>query len=247
MTAVKPIYPNGVFAWVDRVDQQSIDFAGDINSVASEIISIESTLGTTPNIERSNPVGLPITYPTVSARISDAMTSAQMPTVELSRTTLTIPNLNTGIINPYVASFDPFGMFNGVDITIPANGWWIVSASQSWSGWTDGYSHHYMTLNGSSNVVDQNVLNWEFPGNSISNGIPGRWQASSNAVIIGPPIIKPVVRPIVTTLFFQGLAHKGDRFSAFSENGTSNAAHIVNTLTLKASMVKKVSGTFTSG
>jgi len=234
MTAVQSIYPNGIFTWTDRVDQVSIDFANDSNSLASEIISIEGTLGTTPEIEPHPPYGNAITYATVSSRITDAMNNSQMIVCSLTNPKITLPNNTVGQLNTYNLSYDPFNMFNGVDITIPANGWWLITATQTWSGWEDGYSHFSLCLNGTSNIIADDLINWEFPGNNTTAGLPGRWQQFG-------------ARSISTAITWQGLAHAGDRFSGLSENGTSNAAHVVTNLTMKASMLRKVSGTFTSG
>lgn len=242
MSSVKPVYPNGVFAWTDRVDQEDIDAAGDINSIAAEVISLESIIGTSPEIETNPPTGLPIDYSTVSARISDAMVNNQLPIGELISNSMIVRNNNLGQLNNYKASYDPYKMFNGVDLTIPANGWFSVSASQLWSGWDDGYSYMSLYLNGKP--VDGNLLNWEFPGNQVINGVPGRWQSVGQIV---SPFSPANMRPIITSVFWQGLAHKGDRFSVFSENGTSNASQSVSNMTLKAAMLRKISGTFTTG
>lgn len=256
MTAVRSIYPSGIFAWTDRVNQEDIDFANDPNSLASEIISIENTLGANSQVERFLPVGNAITYPTVSARISDAMTNQQLPVVELRKTSTIVPNNTFGNMNTYKAVYDPYFSFNGSDLTIPADGWWYVSASQSWTNWQDGYSYMIMTLNGASNIVDATLFNWEFPGNFLGVAQPnqgpgagggGRFQVIPNATGPGNSGSGPTLRPITTSVNFQGLVHKNDRFSIFSENGTSNASHLVNNLVLKASMLRKVTGTFTSG
>lgn len=244
MSAVRPAYPNSVFTWTDRVNNEDIDYANDINSVASDLISVESTLGANPQIETNAPVGLPVTYPTVSARISDAMTNTQMPICELRNNNIAVPNITAGNLNPYLVSFDPHNLFNGFDLTIPSNGWWIVTATQRWPGWTDGYSHMTLCLNGASNIVDETLLNWEFPGNSVVAGVPGRWQLPQAVGVGGGP---GTLRSILTSVFFQGLAHVGDRFSVFSENGTSLAQHVLTSLTLKASMIRKITGTFVSG
>lgn len=234
MSNVQPVYPNSVLTWTDRVDQQSIDFAGDINTVASDLISVEKTIGTTPNIEPNPPTGTPVTYATVSARISDAMNNKELPVCELTSSQIVLNNSTAGILNTYKATYDPFNMFNGVDLTIPANGWWYVTVSQTWQGWNDGYSHLSLCLNGTANIIDDDLINWQFPGNTVLAGVGGRWRRFGS-------------RSITSTCVWQGLAHKGDRFSGFSENGTSNAAHVVNNLSLKASMLRTIPGTFTSG
>jgi hypothetical protein len=247
MSSVQPVFPNGTFTWTDRIDGLNVDFANDINSVAAELISVETTFGNNPQIEGNPPVGHPITYPSVSARISDAMNSRKMPVGELSYTQSVVANNNNGQLNNYKATYDPYNLFNGTDLTIQADGWWYISASQSWQGWTDGYSHMSLCLNGTSNVVDEQILNWEFPGNAVIAGVPGRWLAVANATGPSPVTTTPNQRSIITSVSFQGLARVGDRFSVVSENGTSNAAHVVNNLKLKGSMQVAISSSFTSG
>lgn len=235
MTSVQPIYPNSIFQWTDRIDQQDIDFANDINSAVSEIISIENTIGTTPNTESSPPTGNPIKYNTLSDRISAAANNELMPICELVKSSFVITNSNPGQLNSYIVSYDPINAFNGIDLTIPAPGYWIVYSSQRWSGANDGYSHFSLCLNGTDNIVDDSIINWNFPGNTVTGGIPGRWRQFGGS------------RSVSANVSWQGLAHKGDRFSGLSENGTSNSGHIINNLTMKAVMVRSVTGSFTTG
>src|SRR6266478_5160794 len=91
LSNVKPVYPNSIFPWLDRVDNQDIDFANDINSVVAEVESTETILGTRPQVEAAPPTGGAVSYSTVSSRISDAMTNAQMPFASLTMSSLTVP------------------------------------------------------------------------------------------------------------------------------------------------------------
>jgi hypothetical protein len=234
MTSVQAIYPNAIFSWTDKVDEVNVVFAVDPNSIAADLIAVENTLGTNPQTEPSPPLGNPVTYTSVSARITDAMNCAQMPVAEISSASATCPNTIGGQVNQYRKIYDPYGAFNGVDITIPADGWWIITTTQTWSQWDSGYSHHSLCLNGIGNILCDHLVNWEFPGNSTFNGIPGRWQQFG-------------LRPITSYTTWQGLCHAGDRFSGVSENGTTNASQNITSLSMKASMIRGVTGNFTSG
>lgn len=234
MSNVQPIYPNSTFTWTDRIDNQDVDFAEDINAVAAEVISVEKTFGVNPQIESNPPTGTPVSYATANARISDAVNNKLLPVCELINPGIVLNNVSAGTLNTYKVNYDPFNMFNGVDLTLVANGWWIITATQTWFAWDDGYSHMRLCLNGTSNTIDEFLLNWQFPGNAVVSGVAQRWQRFGT-------------RPITTSVHWQGLAHTNDRISVVSENGTSNSSHIVSNLSLKASMLRTVPGTFTSG
>lgn len=245
MSNVQPVYPNGTFAWTDRVDEQDIDFANDINSVASEVISTESTLGVNAQIEPNPPSGIPINYPTVSARITDAMNNNQLPVVSLGNSQFTCGNNSSGSLINYKINYDPFGCYNGTDITCPVDGWWIISGTQTWNWWNDGYSHHMLCFNGFGNILHEDFVDWEFSGNAVPglNGTGG---------FFGVPIVTPRwwvfgKRPRRTQVWWQGPLHEGDRLSVLAENGTSNAAHVISGLTLKATCTRRISGSFVSG
>lgn len=253
MSSVKSIFPGGIANWTDRIDQVNRVFAVDTNTLASEMISIEKTLGINPQIEKKPPVGTTVTYTSTDARISDAMRNAQMPVVLLTRDHLDMNNVSGAVLNTYNASYDPAKSYNGTDITIPANGWWIVTSEQTWNWWNDGFSHHALTFNGLNNIVDEDLIDWEFSGNiklttpnQITNqgeqNFPGGFNPG------GPPRwLQYGKRSRTTKVAWQGLCHKGDRFSVFSENGTSHASHRAFALELKASMIRSVSGNFVSG
>lgn len=239
---VQPVYPAGIFPWTDRVDQQNIDFAEDINSVAAEVESIENTIGTQPQVEPNPPQGgAPINYPSLSARISDAMDNAQLPYVSLGSSSFTCPNNTSGTFIPYQVHIDPFNCYNGNDVTCPASGWWIVSTVQTWGWWNDGYSHHVLCLNGFSNILHEDFIDWEFPGNLFPSGL------SVPIQLLTPRWWQFGKRNIRSTVTWQGALHKGDRLSVLAENGTSNPAHVISGLNLKAIMVRTITGNFTSG
>ncbi len=238
LSNVQAVYPNGVLPWTDRVDEVNIVFAEDVNPLAAEIEAIETSIGTTPNVEPSPPNGSSaITYPTLSSRVTDAMDNAQLPVVVLGNTTFTCPNNTSGTLVPHQRRFDPFNCFNGTDFTAVAAGWWVVTGTMTWDWWSDGYSDHRLCLNGFSNYLCHNQINWEFPGNTIPDGsdlvTPRWWQFGK--------------RSISTTVNWQGLLNKGDRLSMLAENGTSNPSHTITNISYKAIMIRTVSGSFTSG
>jgi len=234
MTSIQPVYPSGILTWTDRVDDVTTIDATDVNTLAADLISVENTLGTNIEIESSPPTGLPITYTTTSARISDAMNNAQLPSSTLSFPSMQVPNTTQGQLNTYNATYDPYGLYNGTDMTVTANGWWFVSVTQTWAWSSTGYSHLALCLNGTNNIIVEDVFNWQFPGNSVTGGVPGRWQQFG-------------LRTVTRTVTWEGLAHAGDRFSGLSENGTSNAYQAITNMYLKSSMKKTITGNFTSG
>lgn len=236
MSNVQPVYPNAILSWTDRVDGVSLDLAEDINTVASDLISVETTLGTNAQKEPNPPTGTAITYSNVSARISDAVNNINMPVSALSAASGIVPNGPAQNINYYFVGYDPYSMYNGTDITIPANGWWVVSSQQFWPWVNNGYTRNFMTLNGVSNVIDENLIDWQFSGNVLianSVGTP-RWQLFGK-------------RGRWSKLWFQGPLHSGDRISVWSENGTASGVLNISNMSLKAAMSKKITGTFTSG
>ena len=234
MSNVKAVYPNGIFTWTDKVDQVNVDFANDINSVASEVISVESTLGTTPTVENNPPSGgTKVTYNTVDDRISDAINNSQLPACSVTASSFIVPNTTIGVVNQYKVNYDPYDMFNGTDITIIANGWYLASTHQWWNWWSDGYVHHSLQLNGE--LLDEDLVDWQFSGNvsSVSTALP-RWQTFGK-------------RSRLTRIFWQGLLHKGDRITALSENGTSNSSFKVTNMNMKVAMLRSTTGSFASG
>lgn len=236
MSSVQAAYPNSILSWTDRIDDVNIVYAIDPNTIAADLISVETVLGTNPQIEPSPPLGTPITYASLSARITDAMNNAQMPYVSLTQQKIACPSSSGGQLNYYRADFDPYRMHNGTDITFPCDGWWIVTSSQTWDWWDTGYSHFWLGLNGIGNILAEHLVDWEFPGNTFYNGVPGRWQLFGK-------------RTMTSTVWWQGPAHKGDRISGVSENGTTNASQNVSNLSLKASCISRFKSgtTFSSG
>jgi hypothetical protein len=239
---VQPVYPNAIFPWTDRVDNQSIDFANDINSTVAELESVETTIGIKPQVETGVPTGNPVSYSSVSSRISDAMVNAQLPYSYLNAPGgYDIPNNTGGSLIPLAVRLDPYGCFNGTDITIPANGWYSLSSTIIWPWWNNGYDYHFVSLNGSSFILEDALLDWQFSGNTLPETSGGpvltpRWQLFGK-------------RSLRTHITWEGALHKGDRISVYAENGTSNAAQATEDADLKIFMKRTIpsSVTFASG
>ena len=233
MSSVKALFPAGILPWTDRIDQTNIVFAVDVNTLASEIIAIETNVGVNPQIEPTPPTGLPITYASMSARLTDAINNNQLPVCHLQNPQFFLNNVDKQVQNKFVTAYDPFKMFNGVDMTIPASGWWTVSATQTWGWWDDGYVHFQITINGVNNILAEHLFSWDLPENQKGH-ITGRF-------------IKFGQRTFTGDLWWQGVLNKGDRISVYSENGTTHPNHPVTGSNLKASMHKSISGSVVSG
>lgn len=145
------VYPKAIKSWTDRIDGVNIVWANDPNSLAAEIISIEQTLGAMPQVESKNPVGKPVTYDSVSARISDTMLGGQLPFVQLANANFKLGR-GGGYYNGQFNTFnqvvsDHWKYFNGQDITIQEEGVYIIDASQSWSANSTGYVMMMLVIN----------------------------------------------------------------------------------------------------
>jgi hypothetical protein len=248
MTSVQPVYPNGIFTWTDRVNNVSVDFANDVNSLASDLISVENTLGTNPENETELPSGLQSAdYTNVSSRISDAMKNAQLPYGSVQNLSFTVNNTSGGTLNTFIQEWDPGNLWNGTDITIPCDGWYVVTAFQTWPWASSGYSYQALVVNSpaglffgngvnqvaSDSVLGDDIIDWTFSGNTSSDTGP----------IFGPNIPRWQVygqRPLTTHIPWQGRLHKGDRLSVYSENGTVNANVTVASSYLRLHMFRNI-------
>lgn len=243
LSNVKPVYPNGIIQWVDRVDNVSIDYANDINSVVSDLESVEITLGANPQVESNPPTGMPITYNTVSDRISDAMSNSNLPVCSLSANQQAFSNVSVGHFNNYQKNYDPYKMHNGTDVTAPINGWYSVNATQVWTWQRNGYVYTALCLNGTSNIISDDLIDWQFSGNVVT-GIVG------NAVSPGLPRWQQFgLRNRLASLSWEGLLHEGDRLSVTSENGTSTSSVTATNMFLKVACLRTLPSNtqFTSG
>lgn len=246
-SAVNPTYPSGVFQWNDRVDNVNIDFANDINSAVAEIESIESVFGSNPQIETGVPGSGPITYNTVSDRITDAMTNAQLPYCALLANAIPVSCNNAGQLIQFKVSLDTGGCYNGTDITIPFNGWWSIQSTATWS-WNDrGYCHHQLCLNGANNCVERHIFDLEFSGNVTGlqyspNGTPVQQST------LTPRYYKYGKRPVNTKTSFEGPLHAGDHMSIYLENGQP-ADTVIQSVVMKCQLIRLFPDnvSFTSG
>jgi hypothetical protein len=233
------VYPTGVIQWTPRINCVDIVWANDPNSLANELVAIETTVGINPQIEKSPPTsaaGPTVAYNTVDKRISDAMNNNLLPYTYLKGVDFWIPD-GAQHFNVYTPTLDPYNMYNGQDITIPCDGYWSVFGNQRWNQQGDsfvGLNMNFLYINGDWRHVD--YWNWSdvigddpfsfytFPSNVMqSNGY--------------------------TNLAWEGLLHAGDRIQVLSANVTFCPAILVNNIELKMSCIRTFpsSTTFPSG
>jgi hypothetical protein len=204
-----PIYPKALASWTDRIDNVNTIWAADPNSLAAEIVSMEQTFGTMPQVEPSPPIGNPVTYPSVSARITDTLLGTQQPYVELyaSNFTVSYPKLiqagyllNYSVFNTFKAVEDNWGYFNGSDITVQTPGVYMIDSFQVWSWYKSGWLFHMLTIN--NNMARGDRWDWNFPTSGPnSENYAGHW-ARTGWTWMGP-------------------LNKGDRIRVASLNATT--------------------------
>jgi hypothetical protein len=155
------------------------------------------------------------------------MQGAQMPVGILTGIPTTVNNSSVGQLNNYTATYDPFSMYNGTDITIPQLGWYLITAHQYWTWWNDGFAHQYLTVNGTATILDEDLVDWEFSGNGHGQDDQStpRWQRFG-------------LRSRITKNFWQGRLNKGDRISVLSENGSSNTNIQISNMLLSVAMIR---------
>lgn len=209
---VAPVFPKSTLAWTDRVDQISNVLAIDPNSLAAEVISIENTLGAMPQVENTPLVGNPVTYSTVSSRISDGLLGNQRPYSSLSASNFSVYNrqgsgTKYGQYNTFSVLYDPFKFYNGSDITIQTNGVYLVDQTQTWASYTQGWIASYIQV--AQDVVKGDRFRWDFQSSGIGSYQSGRFAQ--------------------TGAHWMGILHKGDRVRVVSENETTlNPYPIIN-------------------
>lgn len=217
-----PIYPSAIASWTDRIDQADTVWAKDPNSLAAEIVSMEKTLGTMPHVEGSVPVGNPVTYSSVSARISAVMLGSNMPYVSLYLNPFNLTYGGTpgqAVYNTYKPLQDQYGYFNGQDITIQATGRYLIDAYQGWEPHNQGWL--------SISLVYQNGIfsggTTMLPGSVFLRGDTWNWDLS--------PVNKynPEDSNGNTGLTWMGVLQKGVRVRVASQNGTTrNPYRVLN-------------------
>lgn len=199
----KAVFPKGVFPWTDRIDLVNTIFANDPNSLAAEVGAIESTLGAMPQV--ANPIsGTAITYNTVSARIQDVQMGNLEPVVTVVNPSFQIKDLDdykTAPYNSYNKLYDPFGWYNGSDITVKVDGWYTVTVQQTVDWWSTGFVRIVLLIGGTG--VCDDFWDWDFPANVPA----GRWKDRDKTM----------------TITWQGIIHAGQRVRVTTENATQKS------------------------
>lgn len=213
MANPQPIFPKALLSWTPRIDEVDTIWANDPNTLASDLISVESTLGTMPQVEKSPYVGNPVTYANVDARITDTLSGTLNPYVSMTADNFKVYN-NQGsgsAFGQYVSFnkvYDPYGYYNGSDITIQTTGLYLISGVQSWAWNASGYLHHSLYIAGVWNAGDM----WDW-GGFASTG-PGHYADNRNAT---------------TEFTWMGAIPAGQRVRVVAENGTSkNPYPVIN-------------------
>lgn len=200
-----PSYPNSVFFWQPRIDQQNIVYANDPNTIASEIQAIESTIGTNPNWEFSPPTGSAVQYPTMSARVSAAMNNTELPYAVLTNLPGFFIGAGSQIYNSYSRLADPYNIWNGTVGTVPCTGWWSIFGQQKWNQHGDNFhggNIQFIYVNGS--WVEADLWNWnEFFGDTAFT--------YANIVTDANGFTSPR---------WEGILNKGDKIQILSVNST---------------------------
>ena len=198
------VFPKSVLSWTDRIDEVNVIWANDPNSLAAEIIAMENTLGAMPQVESAPYVGNPIAYDTVGHRISDVLAGNQMPYCSVTTSTQFVynnqgPGSFWGHFNTFNKVYDPFGYYNGSDITVQASGLYLITTSQQWQWHDSGYFRHSLYCGGIWMCGDR--WDWNF----------------------GPfgPSYYDNDRPAATSTTWLGPLAAGTRVQVVSENGTS--------------------------
>jgi hypothetical protein len=216
-----PVYPKALSGWTDRINNVDIVWAADPNTLAAEIISIESTVGTMPMVEPNPPVGKPLTFSSVSARISDVQNGYHLPYVELIASNFRVGygSYFNGVPNVYQPLVDDFNYFNGSDISIGANGIYVIDVFQVWQPWVSGYVNIHLTIN--NNLARTATWSWD----SVPTNGPISWQnRTANAGIA-----------------WMGPLQYGDRVRVVSENGTNWQQYGVNYSSFRAQFIRSLS------
>jgi hypothetical protein len=202
MTAA--IFPKSIVSWTDRVDNQDVIFANDPNSLAAEIIAMENTLGAMPQQEKAPFTGSPITYASVDARLSDAAAGNLNPYCSITVSSFFVFNqqffgTRWGHYNTFSKVYDPYGYYNGSDITIQASGLYLITGSQSWEWHDSGYLWHSLWIDDDWQCGHR--WDWDFAP-------------------FGPAFFE-ADRDANTAFTWMGAIPAGKRVRVVSENGTS--------------------------
>lgn len=228
------IYPNNILNWTPRIDDVNIVFANDPNTLASEISAIETYVGTTPQIEGHPPVpNHPVTFSTMSSRLSAAQGNELMPYCSLSNVNGQFIVQGTQFFNSYGVAQDPYGMWNGKDITIQSKGWWLLTASQKWNQHGNNFRGGnvlFFYLNGT--WVDADIWNWnDFFGDTTFTYANNVFNSNG-----------------YSRLVWTGMLNAGDRIQVLSANSTFCPGIQITNMTLKAvCLINLPNSSFSSG
>lgn len=241
------VYPSGVIQWTPRINCVDIVWANDPNSLANELVAIESTVGVNPQIESNPPYGVgavaplgvpgTVAYNTLSARVSDAMNNNLLPFTYLTGNDFYIPGSGGQAFNAYTVTLDPYGMYNGHDITVPCDGFWGLYHTQRFNQLGDnfiGLNMNFLYING--NWVHAQLWDWNnFLGEASGLDIPHPSNVmGSNGIV---------------NFSWMGLLHAGDRLQMLTANYTFCPAILCNAIQWKMICFRTLpsSTTFPSG
>jgi hypothetical protein len=220
-------YPKGIETWVNRIDDVNIVFAADPNSLAAEIIAIEQNVGTMPAVESKPPVGKPVSYTSMSARLTDTLLGNQKPFVDLAAGLGKVAYGSAGDGHGQFLSFsknyDPFNYYNGSDITIQASGVYAIDHYMTWSYQTNGYVASYVYINNVNSKGD--LWHWsDFAVDSPAQfNYAGRWGT--------------------TAVTFSNIAlQKGTRLRVVAENGTATNPVQIENAFLRCQFLRAIPG-----
>lgn len=216
-------FPKSVDSWVNRIDGVDIVFAADPNSLAAEIIAIESTLGAMPQVEPTPPNGMPVTYETVSARISDTLAGTQKPYFSFYTDRFPVPDgrhTNWGYYCNFKRNFDRWNFWNGVDVTCQISGIYVMDVAQTWDPYTSGFMSTNLIIN--NQWVRGSTWKWDFAALGIADLLN----------------VNPYGANPFTGFTWMGPLNVGDRIRVASMNFTPRDPYYCNGTTLQAQWIR---------
>lgn len=217
------VFPKSIAPWTDRIDEVDVIWANDPNTLAAEIIAIETVLGVMPQVEKSPYIGNPVTYASVDARMSDLLAGTLHPWVQLSATNFYCYNNEQykgqyGHCNSYNKVYDEYNLYNGSDITIQASGLYLIIGQQTWEWHDSGYCFHHCYVDNNWRCGDRWYWNFASTG-------PGHYQDTRTMTTYFSTLI-----PVTA----------GQRVQGISENGTSRNPYHVLSSSLSAYCLRKL-------
>jgi hypothetical protein len=166
-------FPQSIASWTDRINGEII-WAADPNSLAAEIIAIETAIGVNPQIEYSPPFGPPVTYASESAKISAWGLGLNNPYISLELDTFNVQWQQSSEPNgvdfqiqhpPFRVKYDTHGYFDGTCMTVRATGLYLITQHQQWEYRPRGWCRSCCWVNG--NRRRQDIFHYDsFPQGS---------------------------------------------------------------------------------